>query len=82
MKALLGVPEIAERLNMSTRNVHRIIRLDPSFPAHKPGGFGHWKADPEELEKWIRKKTDFQTDNRVTKPRRGRPPLSGTSPRR
>ncbi len=77
---MIGVPEIAKRLNMSTRNVHRIIRRDATFPVHKPGGYGNWKADPDEIEEWIRKKSNLRTEP-TAKPRIGRPPLSGTRPR-
>ncbi len=86
MKPLLSLPEAAQRLNLSTRHVHRLIREDSTFPARRIGQNGHWKIDGNDLEEWIKSQPTW-TDSRnavveITRPRRGRPPLSRTSPKR
>jgi len=77
---LLTLPETAKRLHYSTRQVHRIIREGPTFPARRPGGRGHFKIDPQELEAWISKQPTWKEARRIeveqTRPRRGRPALA------
>ena len=60
----------------------KLIRDDETFPVRKV--MGQWKADPQELQEWFRNQGK-QTNNRnvveISRPRRGRPPMSGTRPR-
>lgn len=85
MKPLLSLPEAAQRLNLSTRHVHRLIREDSTFPARRIGQNGHWKIDSGELEDWIKSQPTWaESKNNVvdiTRPRRGRPPTRRTSTR-
>jgi hypothetical protein len=59
-----------------------IIHDDVTCPVRKVGG--QWKADPAELKEWFRsqgKQTNTGNVVEINRSRRGRPPLSGTSPR-
>jgi len=77
---LLTLSEAATRLHYSARQVHRIIREDPTFPARRPGGRGHFKIDPRELEDWINKQPTWKEARKIevdqTRPHRGRPVLA------
>ena len=81
MDALLTLPEAAEYLRYSTKQVHRLIRSDKTFPAHRIGGKGHYRFFPDELEAWVKGQPTL-LEIEASKPLRGRPCLSGTSPRR
>jgi DNA binding domain, excisionase family len=79
MEQLLTLSEAAEYLQYSTRQIHRLIRSDPTFPAHRIGGKGHFRFFPNELEEWVKSQPTWLEVNSI--PRRGRPCLSGTRPR-
>ncbi|HCF71901.1 MAG TPA: hypothetical protein DER33_10030 [Syntrophomonas sp.] len=80
MQQLLTLSEAAQILQYSTRQIHRIIRQDPTFPARRRGGNGHYRFDPGELQEWLQSQQTY-AEIRQSKPRRGRPTLSGTRPR-
>jgi hypothetical protein len=83
LEALLTLKEAAEILHYSTRQMHKIIRTDPTFPARRLGGKGHFRINPTELEAW-RKNQPTWIEARVAEvatKRKGRPTLSGTFPR-
>ena len=80
MQTQLTLPEAAQILHYSPKNIRRIIRRDPSFPARRIGR-GHYRIDPDELKSWIAKQPTYAQSLQPETPRRGRPTLSGTSPR-
>lgn len=53
MKKLWDSKQICEYLGWSYRYFIKVCHSDPSFPAHKIGG---WRADPDELEAWFKNK--------------------------
>jgi hypothetical protein len=82
MEPLWDKPKICEYLLISTWTFNRIAAKDKTFPARKVGG--GWRCAPEQLKKWVndqRSTPDRRNVVEVNKPRIGRPPLSGTSPK-
>lgn len=87
MEPLMEMDQILSYLGIGQTTFYRILAEDETFPVHKVRG--KWKSIPEELRDWFkgqRSKPDhynYSTSNivEIKKPRRGRPPLSRTSPR-
>lgn len=79
MKKLLEGKEVQELLGIHQNTMYRLQQKDPTFPIRKI--CGKWKADPDELEAWVKSQNTF-TQERQEPIRRGRPCLSGTSPKR
>lgn len=86
MKPLIDSAAIIKRLGVSRRTFQRMVVNDQTFPIRWIGG--KWRADPDELEDWIKnqpttlaQKREMEREQPTAKPRRGRPPLSGTFPR-
>ena len=52
MKALLNTREICEYLRISRSQFYRMVRENCSFPVYQVGG--RWKADPDDLEEWVK----------------------------
>ena len=82
MQTQLTLPEVAKILNYHPTHVRLIIRQDPTFPARRRGERGQFRFNPDELEAWMKsKQKTFAQSMQPETPRRGRPTLSGTSPR-
>jgi predicted DNA-binding transcriptional regulator AlpA len=83
MQPLMETDAIFAYLGIGQTTFYRIIAEDDTFPVRKIRG--RWKADPEELKEWFRNQRstpDHRNVVEITRPRRGRPPLSRTSPKR
>ncbi len=83
MQPLMETDEIFAYLGICQTTFYEIIKEDSSFPVRKIRG--RWKADPEELKEWFRNQRstpDHRNVVEINRPRRGRPPLSRTSPKR
>ncbi len=82
MEPLWDINQVCEYLVISTKTFTRITINDPTFPARKIRGL--WRCDKDQLKLWVeaqRSTPDRRNVIEITKPRRGRPPLSGTSPK-
>jgi len=65
MKTLLNTPEICDYLRISRSQFYRLVRENPSFPVWRVGG--RWKADPEDLECWVKSSNPAVGNNRLSK---------------
>lgn len=78
MKKLLTVNEVLDLLGIHENTFYKLCRRDPTFPARKIAG--RYKADPDELEAWVKAQPTFNQEQeqklREIAKRPGRTPTS------